>query len=1157
MPIPLTCSRRHALLLAACMLGCIALRAQAARQAAEYVQKHAERWGLEPQDLQQLETTDAYTSQGSGITHVYLRQQHQGIPLREGVLAVHMDASGRIVAAHHGDAVSGLSGKAAGLQALIGPAEAAYAALRQAGLPELALAGQPAGRSPIRYEWHAPELASRPLQISKYYHVPDSGGLALIWEVEIDLRDGTYAWTMGVDAASGSIRYQYDRMLHCGWPAAQHAPHPEAAHQHAPSDEIHTGGAYRVFPAPVESPLHGSRLLAGDPADPQASPFGWHDINGVPGAEYTITRGNNVYASEDQDGNNLPGYAPDGGPGLQFDFPLDLAVSPALSQDAILTNLFYWNNVMHDVWYQYGFDEVSGNFQHHTYGRGGWGGDAVLADAMDGSGYNNANFTPAPDGQSPRIQTFLWTHSSTPLPRDLSILSPGLIAGLYENRRAAFGPPVPQIPITGQLILAEDASGNNQGCQAFTNAFYMPGKIAVVDRGGCNFAVKVKHAQNAGARAVVIFNNSSAMVTPFGADASITIPAIMVSQQDGNLIRPWILPGVTATLQADLPSGIPSDLDNGVVAHEYGHGITTRLAGGPGNISCLLNEEQPGEGWSDWLALVMTAEPGDAGTDARGIGAFPSGQSAAGIGVRPYYYSTDFQVNPVTYDYIKYMTVPHGVGFVMGSMLWDLYWKLADAHGYDPDLHHGTGGNNLAMQLVIDGLKLQPCSPGFADVRDAVLLADRIRNGGANECLIWEVFARRGLGYSADQGDPDSRSDGVQAFDLPPGCRKILYLAKTADLAEVRAGDTISYRIEAANRKPERLTGIAVRDTLPQGMAYVPGSASPPLADSAGGVLVWHIDTLHAGESQVLRMQAVTGAAVPASSFQYEDDFEHPPSVPYATEALAGTGVWSRSTSLSYSGQAAFFVPNLPARNDQIFRLPAQTLAPDAALSFWQAYDTEAGWDGGLVEILTPGAAGWQDLGPHMISGGYNAAVGFSNPAGERAAFSGRSGGFVQTRISLAAFAGQQASLRFRFVSDNNGGAGGWHVDDIRIGREARIVNRACAASAEGDAWCAEQVPASVMLAPLAGTGTEPGSGLAFRILPNPARSRALVAFGEALRWPLRAALSDMQGREVLQAGASAGMQEIELDLSRLPAGVYVLQLHTPAGAAYAKLICE
>ena len=126
--------------------------------------------------------------------------------------------------------------------------------------------------------------------------------------------------------------------------------------------------------------------MVSTPWDLTASPFGWHDTDGSNGAEFTYTRGNNVLAQEDQDGNNGNGDRPDGGAALEFDFPVDLTQDPSTYTDAATTNLFYWNNLIHDVWYHYGFDEASGNFQENNYGNGGADGDYVLADCQDGSG---------------------------------------------------------------------------------------------------------------------------------------------------------------------------------------------------------------------------------------------------------------------------------------------------------------------------------------------------------------------------------------------------------------------------------------------------------------------------------------------------------------------------------------------------------------------------------------------------------------------------------------------------------------------------------------------------------------------------------------------------------------------------------------------------
>lgn len=387
--------------------------------------------------------------------------------------------------------------------------------------------------------------------------------------------------------------------------------------------------SYEVFAMPIESPYYGARTIEVLPAHPTASPFGWHDTDGSAGAEFTVTTGNNTDTYEDGDN---PGYRADGGPTLEFTgFPFDQNYSAATQyEDAALTNLFYWTNIIHDVLYLYGFDEPAGNFQENNYGNGGIGGDWVRSEAQDGSGTCNANFFTPADGSLPRMQMYV------------------------------------------------------------------------------------------------------------------------CGDKDG-------------------------DFDNLVIAHEYGHGISNRLTGGPGNSGCLGNTEQMGEGWSDWYGAVMTIEPGDSATDPRGVGTYLFDQGAGGAGIRPFPYSTDFGVNPQTYDDIKTATVPHGLGSVWCSMLWELTWELIGDHGWDADIYNFTGdvsldaGNVQTFALVTEAMKLQPCSPGFVDGRDAILAADVALYGGANECAIWDAFARRGLGVSAIQGSSASRSDGTEAFDTPSG----------------------------------------------------------------------------------------------------------------------------------------------------------------------------------------------------------------------------------------------------------------------------------------------------------------------------------------------------------------------------------------------------
>ena len=93
----------------------------------------------------------------------------------------------------------------------------------------------------------------------------------------------------------------------------------------------------------------------------------------------------------------------------RFEAPLDLTQAPVAYTDAATVQLFYWCNFVHDRLHELGFDEASGNFQKDNFGRGGVGNDAIQADAQDGSGVNNANFTPTADGVPGRIQMFVWT----------------------------------------------------------------------------------------------------------------------------------------------------------------------------------------------------------------------------------------------------------------------------------------------------------------------------------------------------------------------------------------------------------------------------------------------------------------------------------------------------------------------------------------------------------------------------------------------------------------------------------------------------------------------------------------------------------------------------------------------------------------------------
>ena len=1121
---------------------------------------HLQQAGLSPADLAELELTDQYTSAHNGVTHLYLRQRYQGLVLRGSQASAHYAADGRLLRLHH-QLQAKLAARCPGSTPTLSPAAALWQSMVHLGQWEQALPlqlSQPQGAEQA-CTFAGSSLSSEDIPVHLSYFPTPGGEIRLAWQLRIYPPDHRHWWTLWVDAEDGSILAKADWVLSCAPEAISVAqggtPEPGRAHEHVAMRTPADGSHYRVFAEPVESPIHGYQSLVLTPADSLASPFGWHDLDGQAGAEYTYLRGNNVWARSDRAGTNDPnGYSPDGGLGLDFDFPFDSteSITGLPNQKAALTNLFYWNNLMHDVWYHKGFTEVAGNFQANNYGRGGLGGDFVIAEAQDGIGSNNANFATPPDGFSGRMQMFLWNQV---LKEGLTIDGSSPAAGSYDVAPFTLAAPLPDSPLTGPIVLIQDSGGISEGCAPPLNADEVAGSLVLIDRGDCYFDAKALTAQAAGAIGVLLVNNVSGPIFGVGTrNEEIEIPMVMISQADGNLIQASLSQGLTGSLvDSKLVGGYDSDLDNGVIVHEYAHGISIRLTGGP-STNCLFGEEQAGEGWSDWFALVMTHRPGDQGSDARGIGTYVRGQTTSGPGIRRYPYTTDMSLNPATYDDIKLpsVSVPHGVGSVMGTMLWDLYWALIDRYGYDPDLIGGGGGNHVAMQLVMDGLTLQPCSPGFVDVRDAILLADEINYGGANRCLIWETFARRGLGYSADQGSSASRADNSEAFDLPPLCQNILFLSKETSNTFVRPGDTLRYRFVLSNRSGQLLSGLRIQDTLPTPLSYQ-AATSACIASLEGRVVSLEPGSIPDQAQDTCFLTVQVDPAAPVTRYLSQDSLTGDRSG-YVVSSVVGSDGWTFQEGAGRNGTPAYVVPNRGAENDQRLTLPPMSIERNTVFAFWHQYHTEGGWDGGMVEYRLIEDTIWHDMGPFFVHRGYDAVVGFNNPAGARASFGGNSGGYQHTWADLSSLAGQEIEVRFRFVSDDNTFAVGWYLDEFGLLAAESFLNRACVTATEGDRYCAAQPLRSYVIGADMLTHA-PDEKVAnqghMQVFPNPAGEAITlrVGGGSSDEWQIR--LVDALGRQIWQRYAAWGSQgELTFSVENLPPGIYLL--HVQQGGRHA-----
>ncbi|MBL8512122.1 MAG: M36 family metallopeptidase, partial [Betaproteobacteria bacterium] len=457
---------------------------------------------------------------------------------------------------------------------------------------------------------------------------------------------------------------------------------------------------------------------------------------------------------------------------------------------ASVVNLFYLNNWLHDWYYDVGFKEINGNAQSSNYGRGGFGNDPIRAQAQDVSGTNNANMSTPADGARPRMRMYVFTGSGA----GAVLIPPSLtrIAGTAD-----FGPT--NFNVSGNIVAVDDGvSPETNGCEPITNP--VAGAIALIDRGSCTFKSKVLNAQNAGAIGVIIVNNVAGGVNNMANDESIseaiTIPVLMVTLADGDVIKPQLLAGViSGSLRRVVGVDRDGTLDNLIIAHEWGHYISNRLIGNANG----LNTDQAnglGEGWADFHALLMAVKAEDAqvAANANFNGTYADapyavdGPQLSGItistayysGFRRYPYSTDLSKNPLTFKHfetgVALPTSPapaftgnnaevHNAGEIWASMLWGCYAALLRD---TPRLSFAQAQDRMKRYLVAS-YKLTPNDPTLIEARDA-LFAAIAANDLTDLQRCREAFAVRGAGSGAQSGDRNSPTNAgvVESFAAAP-----------------------------------------------------------------------------------------------------------------------------------------------------------------------------------------------------------------------------------------------------------------------------------------------------------------------------------------------------------------------------------------------------
>lgn len=1173
-----------------------------------FLKKYQKEWSLVQKDIDDVLISSQYTSEHNGITHIYYQQAREGIPVHNGILTMNVTKENKLLFTSS-TFIKDLDKKINTSISVIKPEEAIINSGQNLSLNQSEII-QIKNKGGNVYHFRAENYSNENIIAEKQYYAFNKNDVRLIWHVLISEKGNANSWSLKVDAVTGEVLNKESRTIYCNHHHGKYSSHGSCFHHSHDHEKISSsenlqlmdGDQYLVYPLPIESPVHGNQELVQSPHFSEASPFGWHDVDGVEGLEYMITRGNNTHVFQNQDASgNSKNDEPEGellnGTDLIFNYPHDKDLEPLQNLDADAVNIFYATNMVHDITYLMGFDESAGNYQFNNYGKGGLDGDYIRGYSVDATlipgleePFNNAYFSIVRDGNIGTMGMYRWRLPAVGLftinePNELSGGIPnGTIAGNWGFPDSYNG-----IDVTAELVQAFDDHPqlSDNVCGDVIND--VSGKIAMIYRGTCEFGTKAFNVQNAGAVAAIICNvpgagndPTSDGNTPMGMGPgvngiNVTIPTLSLGFADCNKIIEIINGGTTvmATIKPQErtgPSEFSAGFDNGIIIHEYGHGISNRLTGGP-NISCILDsDEQMGEGWSDFFALALTTEPGDQGADARGIGNYVDGFDANGRGIRRFPYSTNMNINPQTFKDIKATSFPHPLGEIWADMLWDIYWGYVEKYGWDADWTNSESGNFRAVQLVLDGLKMQGCGVGFIRGRDAIIAAEEVNTGGENKCMLWEMFARRGLGYFADGGSANNRNDGSENFDPLPSCLKTLKIYKnTVDL--VSKDDVIDVELIIANHKDEMVNAV-ISDFIPDGLSYIDGSANMEPGFSGDQITFerndfasqeWDTITYQLQYNNLENSQIIFSNTLESSQEQSE----------WERILIPGESVIFRINSSNvnptFSGENAWFVQETDDDTEAEIRYNDINVTGELpVVRVWHRINTEFTRNGGFIEVSTDGVL-WEDVKPYFLRNGYECPIQFTTfaiPALQ--GFSGRTGpnDYVDTYIDLSSFKGQTVSLRFRFGT--NSGAdnmandetfpddGGWFIDDIDLIDLVSYETQACI-STSVDNECTPGTTLVFNADPSTSIIENTIEGTRFKIYPNPANDYISIELDSDKNMNANINVIGLDGRVMINERRDIHSQRniFSLDTSILPSGFYYVQLITEEGRINSRIVIE
>lgn len=410
------------------------------------------------------------------------------------------------------------------------------------------------------------------------------------------------------------------------------------------------------------------------------------------------------------------------------------------------------------------------------------------------------------------------------------VSAPASIARTYTASRGTVGGPVGN-GVTGSFALVNDpadaaGASTTDGCSPLTNAAQIAGRIALVDRGNCTFAIKGKNAQDAGAIAVIVINSEDGTALPplGGADASTVIPVVGITKADGATIRAQLEAGVTGTIDRDLSGGYqgadtngrpyvyaPAAFEPGSSTSHFDTSATPNVLMEPsingdlGGRVDLTESYFRDAGWFASSTMAVTMK------DSLVVDADSDGKADPGDRIR-YLVNVSNTAGAGATSVVLTNTPDTNSTLVTGS--------VQTSSG---SVTKGNGASDSAIEIALTGLKPGATVTAQFDVTvksgissDVVAIANQASLAGSNFSTT-----------PSDDPDTTNANDSTSTpLDLNPvKVDKSVLVTVDADASGgVTAGDTLGYTIAVRNDGTTTINAAVLTDTPDANTTLVPGS---------------------------------------------------------------------------------------------------------------------------------------------------------------------------------------------------------------------------------------------------------------------------------------------------------------------------------------------